>query len=184
MKRHKGQFRLLVATVVVAFSLICLSALTVSAQDFGKAEDFVGKAVPAFKAKDLDGNEINIASFKGKNVVLINFWGLRCGSCIDEMPHLNDMYDDLKDKGLVILGINADGIDGEFLKGPRGMVKLPMQLKYTILQDPGMKLIDLFKMEAAPLNILIDKNGIVQYYHMGYEEGDEKKLKAKVESVL
>jgi peroxiredoxin len=160
--------------------MVCLNIAVV----FGEGEAFVGKATPSFVAKDLDGNELDINSYKGKNTVLINFWGLRCGACIEEMPHLNKLYDDYKDDGLLIFGINADGIDADFLKSPRGMAKLPLELKYTIIEDPDMKLIDLYQMEAAPLNILIDKEGIVQYYHMGYEPGEEKELFDKVKSVI
>lgn len=174
--------RIRFSLVLVTF-ILCL--VTFSTQVvFAEGEDFIGKPAPSFKVKDIDGNELDINSYKGKNTVLINFWGLRCGSCIEEMPHLNELYDKHKGNGLLILGVNADGIDADFLKSPRGMVNLPLELKYTIIQDPDMKLIDIFKMEAAPLNILIDKKGIVRYYHMGYEPGEEKDLFEKVESVI
>ena len=178
MLRIKSSF----VALIVMFCLCCTGVAVCSAED-EIAKEFIDKPVPAISLKDIDGNVTDIASYKGK-AVLINFWGLRCGSCIDEMPHLNKLYDDYKDKGLVILGVNADGIDGEFLKGPRGMTNLPLELKYTIIEDIEMTLIDTFKMEAAPLNILIDKEGIVKFYHMGYEPGDEKKLEAAVKASL
>lgn len=165
--------------IVLTVLLVVLSAVVA----FAEGEDFVGKPVPSIKLKDLDGNEKDISEYKGKTV-LINFWGLRCGSCIEEMPHLNGLHDKYKDKGLVILGINADGIDGDFIKGPKGVVNLPVSLKYTLIQDAEMKHIDTFKMEAAPLNILIDTEGVVQFYHSGYEPGDETKLDEKIGSVI
>ena len=174
--------RIKFSLVLVTF-IFCLVSLNTQVV-FAEGEAFVGKPTPSFVAKDLDGNELNINSYKGKNTVLINFWGLRCGACIDEMPYLNELYDKHKDNGLLILGVNADGIDADFLKSPRGMTNLPLKLKYTIIQDPDMKLIDTSQMEAAPLNILIDKEGIVRYYHMGYEPGEEKELFEKVESVI
>jgi thiol-disulfide isomerase/thioredoxin len=173
------RIKLSLVFVIIVSCLLCINSSFVSAG----GEEFIGKASPEFAAKDLDGNDLDLKSLKGKTV-LVNFWGLRCGACIEEMPHLNNLHDKYKDDGLVILGINADGIDGEFLKGPRGMANLPVELKYTAIQDPEMKLIDTFKMEAAPLNIIIDKEGIVRYYHMGYEPGDEKELEEKVAEAI
>jgi thiol-disulfide isomerase/thioredoxin len=171
--------KLLLVLTIFTFCLVSFNADV----SFAEGDGFVGKAVPAFVATDIDGNEIDIKSFKGKPV-LVNFWGLRCGACIEEMPHLNALYDKYSEKGLTILGINADGIGADFLKGPRGMAVLPHEMKYTIIQDADMKLIDVFKMEAAPLNILVDKEGIVRFYHMGFEPGDEKVLEEKVAEVI
>lgn len=171
--------------LLLMFVIVVLSMLSVgSALVFAEGEEFIGKASPEFTAKDLEGNDVVLSSFKGDKVVLVNFWGLRCGACIEEMPHLNDLHDKYGEKGLVVLGINADGIGADFLTSPRGMVNLPHELKYTVIQDPDMKLIDLYKMEAAPLNIIIDREGVVQFYHMGYEPGDETKLEDKVKEVL
>ena len=177
-----SQMKSFLAVLVVVACLLCVGIPSVFAEDIGA--EFVGKATPAFTIKDLDGNEIDINSYKDKNSVLINFWGLRCGSCIEEMPHLNAIHDKYKDKGLVIIGVNADGVNGEFLNGPRGIKNLPEKLKYLLVQDPDMKLVDIFKMEAAPLNIMINKKGIVTFYHMGYEEGDEKALEDAVKVAI
>ncbi|MFC1855265.1 TlpA family protein disulfide reductase [Thermodesulfobacteriota bacterium] len=175
MTRFKS---LLVVLVICALSLSATFAVASS-----EGADFIGKKVPSFVAKDLDGKDVDIKSFEGKPV-LVNFWGLRCGACIEEMPHLNNLFDKYTKDGLVILGINTDGIDSEFLKSPRGMANLPAELKYTVIEDPEGKLIDLFKMDAAPLNIIVDKKGNVTFYHVGYEAGDEKILEEKVKEAL
>ncbi len=169
-----------IVIIVVMFVLLCFLNTSV----FAEGDAFLNKAIPSFVGKYLDGTDVDINSFKGNKVVLINFWGIRCGSCIDEMPHLNVLYEKYKDQGFVILGINADGVDSDFLTGPKGMRNLPLTIKYPVIIDPDMKLVDLLKMEAAPLNVLIDKNGIVRFYHVGYEQGDEKKLEERIKAVL
>lgn len=57
--------------------------------------------------KDLDGKDVNLASFKGRPL-LINFWATYCGSCKEEIPMLIQLADQYKDQGLAVLGISTD----------------------------------------------------------------------------
>lgn len=50
----------------------------------------------------LSGPQYAPAELTGK-VVLVEFWGIRCGPCLKAMPHLNKMYDELRDFGLVLI---------------------------------------------------------------------------------
>lgn len=68
---------------------------------------FLGKMVPDFEAKDLDGKPISIETYRGK-VLLVDFWATWCGPCIADMPKVKKVYDKYKDKGFDILGISLD----------------------------------------------------------------------------
>ena len=57
--------------------------------------------------KDLEGKDVNLASFKGRPL-LINFWATYCGPCKDEIPMLIQLADQYKDQGLTVLGISSD----------------------------------------------------------------------------
>ena len=57
--------------------------------------------------KDLDGRDVNLASFKGRPL-LINFWATYCGPCKEEIPMLIQLADQYKDQGLTVLGISSD----------------------------------------------------------------------------
>ncbi len=50
---------------------------------------------------DISGRETPISSFAGKSVVLVNFWGVRCQNCIEEIPFLDRLYHKYGGKGLV-----------------------------------------------------------------------------------
>ena len=66
-----------------------------------------GKPVTDFSATDLDGNPISLQGYRGK-VVLLDFWGVWCGFCIDEMPNLKKVYATYKNQGFDIIGVSLD----------------------------------------------------------------------------
>ncbi len=66
-----------------------------------------GKEAAGFKLKDINGKEFNLHSLRG-NVVLLDFWATWCGPCLVELPHIEKLHREFKDKGLVVLGINAE----------------------------------------------------------------------------
>ena len=62
---------------------------------------------PAFALKDLDGKEVRLMSLRGKTV-LIDFWASWCRPCVEALPHIQKLHEEFKEKGLVVLGINAE----------------------------------------------------------------------------
>jgi thiol-disulfide isomerase/thioredoxin len=50
---------------------------------------------------------VNLNGLKGKSI-LLDFWATWCGPCHKELPHLQSLYQQLKRKAIVILGINNE----------------------------------------------------------------------------
>ena len=74
--------------------------------------DLIGKPVPDFSATDFNGNPISLQDYRGK-ILLLDFWGVWCGFCIDEMPNLKKVYDIYKDQGFDIIGVSLDDKETE-----------------------------------------------------------------------
>jgi peroxiredoxin len=65
----------------------------------------VGEIASDFKAIDVNGDSISLAQFKGKNIVLMEFWASWCVSCREGIPHLKLLYNKYHSKGLEIIAI-------------------------------------------------------------------------------
>jgi thiol-disulfide isomerase/thioredoxin len=68
---------------------------------------------PEFKVKDIHDNEVNNGIFEDYKITLINLWATTCGPCIAELPDLEELHQEMKDSGVNIVGIIADGMVNE-----------------------------------------------------------------------
>jgi len=58
----------------------------------------------SFNTVDVNGNPVGQDLLKSSKLVMLNLWEPWCGPCVNEMPELNELYIDYKDKGLLIIG--------------------------------------------------------------------------------
>ncbi len=153
------------------------------AAEKGFQEKFkVGDRAPDFTTKDIDGGMVKLSSFKGKKVIMLNFWGIRCGSCIEEMPYLEAMYTKFKDKDVVFLGVDTDGVNGDIIKG--ALRDLKLAVSYQLLLDEEFSITDIYTNFLVPLTIVIDRDGVIQYIHTGFEKGREKEYEDALKKAL
>lgn len=105
-----------------------------------------------FTLTDLDGHNWTLRQLTGK-VVLVNFWATWCPPCRKEMPDLDAIYGELRDKGLVILAISDE--DREKVAS----FVAEHKVSYPILLDPGRRVNDLFIVRGIPKSFVYDRSG-------------------------
>ncbi len=122
----------------------------------------VGKLAPDFTLRDLDGHEIRLSALRGK-AVLLDFWGAWCGYCREALPGIEMIHRGLKDKGLLVFGIDSEApeIAREYLQ----------KYGYTVpsLVDRKEEAVQFYHVEGWPTTVLIDREGKIVYYGSGDE---------------
>jgi thiol-disulfide isomerase/thioredoxin len=129
-----------------------------------------------FEARDLTGSAVRLSDLKGK-VVLINFWGIWCKSCRQEIPHLSALDREWREKGLVVLG--ADYGDAPEDLAP--FVK-ELEMSYPVLVDDGLA--DQYEVLVYPTTVVVDRKGLVRARVEGYREETFEDMKALVKRLL
>jgi peroxiredoxin len=136
----------------------------------------VGDQAPAFEATSLDGERtVALTDYAGQTI-LVNLWATWCAPCRLETPYLQSVYEENKDRGLMVVGVSVDSpsaLDSvnDFLE--------EMGVTYDILLDPGMVSTDVFAAMGLPASFLIDGDGVVRFTRLGpIAEGDPAFLEA------
>lgn len=128
------------------------------------------------------GSPITISEFKGKKVVLIDFWTYSCINCKRTTPYLNAWYDKYEKDGLVIIGVHTPEFAFEHL--PENVQKAIEDegITYPVVLDNEYATWNAFKNQYWPRKYLIDIDGYVVYDHAG--EGDYVETEAAIQAAL
>ena len=89
-----------------------------------------GDRPPPFTLTDSDGREVSLADFAGKDVVLYFYPADDTPGCTKEACGFRDAWDELRDRGVVVLGVSPDGAESH----RRFAAKY--RLPFTLLSDP------------------------------------------------
>lgn len=144
--------------------------------------DMVGRPVPPFTLLDRDGKGHSPEEAKGK-VLLIQLWGVNCGSCLEEMAYFDSsLYPALKEKGFLLWGVNADQRPWSELT--HEMERVKAKAAYPLLADPDGAVTALFTTWFIPVTVIVDTRGVVQYYKVGFSQADQHEVRKKIESLL
>src|SRR6266404_5972155 len=81
-----------------------------SASDYKRIELRMGGQAPEFEFTDFNNKKRKLSEFRGK-YLLIDFWGMWCPACRQELPYLRAAYQRFQARGLEILGMNTDPPD-------------------------------------------------------------------------
>ena len=122
-----------------------------------------GKAAPLhFTLKDMNGADVQLASFKGK-VILVNFWATWCGPCKAEIPSLVELQAQYGDD-LVILGVSVDD-PVEKMRPYAAQYKI----NYPLLVGNGRDDVqDAFgPLFGVPVSVIIGRDGKIAKKHSG-----------------
>jgi peroxiredoxin len=138
-----------------------------------------GAEAPGFRLPSLGGGEVDLASHRGK-VVVLNFWATWCPPCVAEMPSLERLHRALSPEGLSVVTVSTDE-DREDLRAfvsQRGLT-LP------VLLDPGGRVAaGAYRTTGYPETFLLDREGRILRHVVGPAEWDSPEMLADLRRAL
>ncbi len=170
--------KLLIAVFLTVSMLTVIFSITYAISPW-EIEELPGKNAPNFTLRDLEGRDISLSDFHRKPV-LLNFWATWCIPCRTEMPSMERLHREYKEKGLVILAVSVDRKSTEKVKK---FVK-ELNLTFPILLDPPGKTFRTYKVYAIPATFLINKYGIIVDKIIWEKDWASKESKELIDKML
>ena len=159
---------------IVLVGLLAIQGCTPSAQDITRERQpgpppptnlppapEVGRLAPDFTLVDLEGNQVSLSDFRGKTV-FINFWATWCPPCRAEMPEIEAVYQEYKNKDVVVIGVDLQETEGEV----RQFVQRGGYSWIFVIDATG-EVANNYRITAIPTSFFVDKEGIIRAINVG-----------------
>ena len=136
----------------------------------------VGEPAADFVLKDIDGKQISPSDFAGKPIIL-NFWDSTSEHCRRQIPHLDALYREYQEDGLVIIGVSKEMVSDDVLEFARS------QMSYTIILN-GREAFQEYGVASIPCTYYVGRSGEVRYRDVGFPSDGEVKMEQKIRALF
>jgi len=121
----------------------------------GSRPPHVGTPAKEFSVQDSD-HQVSLNQFRGQ-IVILNFWATWCPPCDQELPSLMDMQNQMRARGVVVVGVSID-VDGDayhrYLK--------QRNVNFVTVRDPEQKVAGMYGTSGWPESYIIDRQGVLR----------------------
>ena len=137
----------------------------------------IASAAPDLSLRDMQGNTVQLSSYKGK-VIILDFFATTCPPCREEIPDFVELQKQYADKGFVMIGVSLSGIGDVKPFAER------LGMNYTVLIATRSAIEAYGPIRAIPLTYVIGKDFNIAKKYIGFRpkevfENDIKELLAK-----
>ena len=138
-----------------------------------------GFLAPNLTLNTPDGETFALSELRGQ-AVLVNLWATWCPPCRAEMPTIQKIYEEYKNQGFVVLGINMTYQDDPFAVVP---FVQEYELSFPILIEETGEVAQKYELRSLPSSFFINRSGIIQEVVIGGPMS-EALLRTRIESLL
>ena len=111
--------------------------------------------------------------------VLVDFWASWCGPCRVSFPLLDDIREELGERGFEVVAVNVD----EYEEDALGFLE-ELPVSYLVVRDAGGTTPEAYGILGMPTGFLIDREGMIRKVHQGFRKSDGPKLRNEVLELL
>lgn len=119
----------------------------------------------SFTSEDLDGNKVDQSVWSDYKLTMVNVWATSCGYCIKEMPDLEELNNEYKDKGVQVVGVLLDALNRDLTvnKGRVDTAKEILEKKGAsfkqLIPSEDLLYAGIGSIRNTPTNFFLDKEG-------------------------
>ncbi|MFC7320741.1 thiol-disulfide oxidoreductase ResA [Halobacillus campisalis] len=160
LKKKKKRLIFRTAMLAVMVGLIAFALISNLKDD--KSVVAKGEQAPNFQLNKFGTDEVvSLDDLEGQGV-MINFWATYCEPCKEEMPYMEELYSEYKDKNVEILAVNLDStnIVVERFQERYG-------LSFPILHDKNGQVMDQYNVSRLPSTLFVNADGVVEEQVVG-----------------
>jgi thiol-disulfide isomerase/thioredoxin len=141
----------------------------------------VKSILESLQLEDLDGRKQPLSVHLGAGPVLLDFWAMWCKPCLAALPEIDQLYKELRGRGLRVVAINEDG--------PRSASKVKPFVRgrgweFDVVLDLNREAQRRLNALALPTTLLLDAEGTVIHTAFGFRPGEIDELRALIEPLL
>jgi peroxiredoxin len=142
----------------------------------------MGATATDFAIRDTRGGTFRLSNHLGKEVILLDFWSTWCPPCLVEMPHLEDLYEQKRARGFLVVGISMDGPE---TAGEVPSFAQRYGIQFPVVMDEDLRVTSAYNPKRlVPFTVLIDRQGKITKVRDSYVAGDEDRIAAEVTTAL
>jgi peroxiredoxin len=146
----------------------------------GVSELREGHRTPPLRLPRLDGGVTALDQHRGR-LVIVNFWATWCEPCTLEMPTLEALWRDYRERGLVVLAVSVDR------GAPRPLIEpyvARLGLSFPILLDADLAASRAWRVQGLPATFIVRPGGEAAGMAVGAREWNSAEMRALVEQFL
>lgn len=148
----------------------------------------IGQKAPDFKLVNTNKEEITLAHFQGKNLVIFFFPMAWTGVCTKEMCSIQEDYNAYAGMNAETVGVSVDSLFALKRFGEDNKIAFPLLSDFnkTMIQDYGVVHTDFafgYKNVAKRATVVIDKEGVVRFIEILPNPGDFPNMDAIKDAV-
>jgi thiol-disulfide isomerase/thioredoxin len=121
---------------------------------------------------------IDLREFRGQ-VLYLDFWASWCAPCQQSFPWMQAMEDAYQTKGLTVVAVN---LDRDRKDAQRFLEKF--HPSFDVRFDPQGNLAEQFKVQGMPTSLIIDRQGVVRFTHIGFRPVDRGAYEDQLRQIL
>lgn len=163
------------------YSFLLLAAVVIGTAVGMAAEPahrLLGQAAPDFALRATSGTNFRLSELRGE-VVLVAFWGSRCGQCGAQLAALSRMVDTYRAAGLAALAVN---VDDDQVAAAEFAMRHPVS--FPVLLDPSKAVAREYRVDNLPMLLFVDRAGVVRHVHRDPRSGIESTYREQIKNLL